>query len=528
MKDAMPELSTNLIKFVSVRPSVSIDFSAKNDTMIVDGRFWKPEIIPSERDVNVDIDRASTCYPAQFVLRQIESFLPLCKTSRDVLKRNDKLVEMVRIQFGIDEKPGISYVYELSDVIARHAQIELFDQNKLVRDIENILTRELELGRSITLDEYVYLEADEGSHYCIALRDTLNHLYTLYIAKRHYSINLEFVLNAIRTLYIIFCLASRPRNLTTQISECASILLSKQTNRAPAVMDQERLNQLMEATVCVHPIFSYLIAYYRPFNLIQPVGIGDLKVVKQWLCKYEAAEVAHVENVMLGETKNRIHRSLNRTEQVSFSAEQTVEETKKDLETTDRYELVKEVESTMQQELGLELAGTVSGSYGVTEFSVSSGISYSQSSSDSMRSVSNFAKDVVSKATSRIERTVRQERTLKILAETEETNDHGFDNKGGTGHAIGIYRWLQKRYKAQVFNYGRRLMFEVLVPEPAAFVKYATEKNKSTESGPTLPEPPPKPQIAISTLDQATIDTYSELILSMISNRNQWKQLIYR
>lgn len=505
----MPD-SVNPIKFVSVRPSVAIDIATRNDLIVTDGRLWAPEPIPTDRDVGFDIQRAIGLF-APFVLEWIQTALPQCQTSRDVRLYNDMLAEEVRTRFGIGEKPGVAYLHELPRVIAFHAGRQAFNRPQLMHDIEDVL-REF-FPRTITLNDYVYREADNGSHFCIALTDLFDRLYSLYVAKRLYSINLEFVLDAIRALHVVYCLATRPsdENPEYQVSECALQLFGRRTDPDSAAMDQQRLARLMDAIVCVHPVFSYLIAYYRPFNFVRPVGIGDLKVVKQWLCKYEWSEIAHVENVLLGESKKRVHRSLNRTEQTTFTAEEAVEETKKDLETADRYELSKEVESTVQQDLGVELSGSVSGSYGVTQFTVNAGVSYSESSTDSVRSTSNFAKDVVSKAASRIERTVRQERTLKILAETEETNEHGIDNKQGKGHVVGIYLWLQNRYKAQVFNYGKRLMFEILVPEPAAFVQYAIGQNKVSEPGPDKPEKPDKPQIAISTLDQSTIDTYSSV-----------------
>ena len=40
---------------------------------------------------------------------------------------------------------------------------------------------------------------------------------------------------------------------------------------------------------------------------VRPLGIGDLKVVKQNLLRYEASEVAHVENVLKGQEKERLH-----------------------------------------------------------------------------------------------------------------------------------------------------------------------------------------------------------------------------
>ena len=40
-------------------------------------------------------------------------------------------------------------------------------------------------------------------------------------------------------------------------------------------------------------------------------------------------------------------------------------------------------------------------------------------------------------------------------------------------HVVGLYRWVEKIYTAKVVNYGKRLMFEFLIPEPAAFHLHA-------------------------------------------------------
>ena len=38
---------------------------------------------------------------------------------------------------------------------------------------------------------------------------------------------------------------------------------------------------------------------------------------------------------------------------------------------------------------------------------------------------------------------------------------------------VGQYQWVDKVYEAQVFNYGKRLLFDIMLPEPAAFLLYA-------------------------------------------------------
>ena len=59
---------------------------------------------------------------------------------------------------------------------------------------------------------------------------------------------------------------------------------------------------------------------------IRPIGIGDLRVVQQEILRYEAEEIAHIENILKGEKKSREHRSLQRTEETFFyETEETVE-----------------------------------------------------------------------------------------------------------------------------------------------------------------------------------------------------------
>jgi hypothetical protein len=58
----------------------------------------------------------------------------------------------------------------------------------------------------------------------------------------------------------------------------------------------------------------------------------------------------------------------------------------------------------------------------------------------------------------------------------------------------GIYRWVDKIYTSQVYNYGKRLMFEFVLPEPAAlFVK---SRLAAYESSLDIPRYPKKAAVA--------------------------------
>lgn len=219
---------------------------------------------------------------------------------------------------------------------------------------------------------------------------------------------------------------------------------------------------------------------YKPLNnirsFLKPLGVGDLKVVKQTLKKYASGEVAHIENVLRGEYNERKYRTLDRTEDIFTVTEEKDEETTKDLQTTEKFELKKESEKTIQEQMSVQAGVTVSGSYGMVSFGATGNFAYSTSNQESNKSSSNFAREVIDKSVSKIQNKTKTERTTKNLHEVEEINTHGIDNKDKLDHAIGVYRWVDKYYEAQIYNYGKRMMFEFIIPEPAAFFEYAQSK----------------------------------------------------
>lgn len=271
---------------------------------------------------------------------------------------------------------------------------------------------------------------------------------------------------------------------------------------ASSISDPEFI-KLMPAEAKLNPALAsllaerYNVAPLIPFaprtnirNFIKPLGIGDLKVVKQVLKKYVAGEIAHIENVLRGEYKERKHRVLDRTEDIFTVTNETNEETTKDTQTTERFELKKESEKTVQEQMSVQAGFTISSSYGMVTFGAHGDFAYSTSNQESNKSASNFAREVIDKSVSRIQKKTKEERTTKKLHEVEEINTHGIDNKDKVDHAVGIYRWVDKYYEAQIYNYGKRMMFEFIIPEPAAFYEYAQEhKPKKNIKAPKALDP---------------------------------------
>lgn len=224
-------------------------------------------------------------------------------------------------------------------------------------------------------------------------------------------------------------------------------------------------------------------------SLVKPAGIADLLVVKQQIKRYEAGEIAHVENVLIGEKKSRAHRQLERSEETFVTETEVTRQQETELETADRFELNRETSRTIKEDQQIGVGLTLSGKYGPTvEFSSSFEMDLATSTEETAKNSSRYARDVVSRSLERVTERVREMRSRTVIRETEETNLHVLDNDTGS-HVRGIYQFIDKVYEAQVFNYGLREMFDFMVPEPASFL-WHVEKNPTLDV--ELPPAPPR------------------------------------
>ncbi|MFC7071612.1 hypothetical protein ACFQJ7_17015 [Halovenus rubra] len=203
------------------------------------------------------------------------------------------------------------------------------------------------------------------------------------------------------------------------------------------------------------------------------LGFGDLRVVKQVGPRYEAGEIAHVENVMESETRERVHRESEVTEETTRRKEKTIKSEKQDLQTTQRNEIKRESETVINDQWGVEAGVNVSAKYGPVSVDTNFGYSRQHSKQKSKRTAVSTAQEITRQATRRVEERVTTETTKRIREEIIERNRHAFENDGDD-HITGIYRWLEKTYRMDVHEFDRpRLMVEFLVPDPAAGYRYA-------------------------------------------------------
>jgi hypothetical protein len=223
---------------------------------------------------------------------------------------------------------------------------------------------------------------------------------------------------------------------------------------------------------------------------VRPVGVGDLLIVKEHILRYEGGELAHVENVLKSEHMSRDTRRLERTETTILQETETTSEQTRDTQTTERFSLKRETSDTIKSDASLKAGLSVDASYGPTvEVKANSEFSTSNSSESAAKQASEFSKDVVERSVSKLVERVLERRSVTTIVEFEEKYSHGFDNTNGTAHISGLYQWIDKVMQARIYNYGKRLLFDVTVPEPGT--NFVLTLTRARDVAQTLDKPEP-------------------------------------
>lgn len=240
------------------------------------------------------------------------------------------------------------------------------------------------------------------------------------------------------------------------------------------------------------------------------IGVADYLKVEQSTYCYVEGDVAHIENIMAREYKERSTRRLKRSESQTTKSSESEKEKLTDTTSTERHEMQSEISKILQESKDFAAQAGFNASWGGAttggvKFGLSANASYAthNSKEESNRQAVTEAKDITARALDRIVTKVKEERIDKVLEEYEENNKHGFDNTKGSNHVVGVYRWVDKVVKNQIYNYGKRMMFEFMIPEPA---KLHTLGVKTIDSSQQLVKPiDPRESVTLK------LDNYSSL-----------------
>lgn len=206
-----------------------------------------------------------------------------------------------------------------------------------------------------------------------------------------------------------------------------------------------------------------------PNPQVKPAGIADLLVVREHALRYEPGEIAFVENVARGESFKRRTLRKYTTENSTLTTTFSSSETERDLQTTDRFGLQRQSQSTIQDQAGSVAGMGISNAYGPL---VDSSGSLQQSTSQ----VSSYGQDVTRRAVSKLTQSLETQVFQRATTEFDESVQHEFNNIAAPNDQIVVYQWLDKVVQAKVFTYGKRILYDIVVPEPAAFFVYEMQK----------------------------------------------------
>ncbi len=213
---------------------------------------------------------------------------------------------------------------------------------------------------------------------------------------------------------------------------------------------------------------------------ITPAGIGDLLVARQHTVRYEPGEMAHVENVAKGESLVRETRRLDTTETTLVQETESIRDDQRDLQTTGRFDLQQEAGQVVKNDQSRIPGQPSSESYG-------SLVESAGSKTSSTKQAESYSREIMSRSASQITQRVRTQATTRTLRELEEKATHTFPSTAAA--EITVYQWIDRVVQAQVFNYGKRLFYDIVLPEPAAFMARALESRPRELPLPPKPAP---------------------------------------
>ena len=225
--------------------------------------------------------------------------------------------------------------------------------------------------------------------------------------------------------------------------------------------------------------------------ITRPIGVGDLQVVRQELIGYEAGEISHIENVLDGELLRRSTRREEINELTITQETETTQVDERDQQSTSRNELSSETQKESGQQTVSVKDQTTSTDYGkLVE-----------------NSKTNYARSVTDRAVNTLTQRVKLQRVQRERKTFTEEAVHELDNRKSGKNVRGIYQWVDKKYKARIMNYGKRLLYDVVVPEPAAFLIHSLKNAVQPESFQLTK--PIDPQIRPTDLNPGTYQYYA-------------------
>ncbi|MDN4646378.1 hypothetical protein [Arthrobacter sp. PsM3] len=223
-------------------------------------------------------------------------------------------------------------------------------------------------------------------------------------------------------------------------------------------------------------------------RLAGPPVVADLYVVRDEWSEYVAGEFAFIENVMPGEERERSLRTTNRTQVVTETETTDVRRTRQETYESERTTQAEESSKQTTLEIGVQFKNDLTLKYGAVENNTQIGASLSFSRTDANRRATEIAREAGRRATEETEKIVRELRRETRETTVRELDAHRLSNPTDKG-VHGVYRWIERIQRYQLFVYPHRLQLEFYLPEPGKFLRELFDSRLTRTASTAVPPP---------------------------------------
>lgn len=234
------------------------------------------------------------------------------------------------------------------------------------------------------------------------------------------------------------------------------------------------------------PPFPQVLRPHR-VRLVRRVCVSDMFTVRQeWRC-YVSGEIAEIRNVLAHETHSRKTVRVDEREVIDTTSREDTTSSQTSSESGEESSFSEQTRREIDLDLHAEAQVDVSGTNGVTTISASGGFSADFSLSEATERATQIARRATSRAASSVESKVRTERRQRVLTRLTDELRHKLSNQS-SNHTRGVYRWVNRVDRLQIFRFPDRLQLEFQIPEPGRFLLSLMRERQDVPG--SIPKPP--------------------------------------
>ena len=269
---------------------------------------------------------------------------------------------------------------------------------------------------------------------------------------------------------------------------------------------------------------------------LKRLGVAEYMKVTQSVHAYVPGEVSNIENVMASELRHKSINELTRSEETITASETQEVEKVSDTTKVNRAEMQTEVAKEVSKQRNFQAHANFSKD-GVWKIDLGAAYASSNAQHTSNVQAVTKSKEITERAMERVQSKISEERISKIIQEVSLTNVHEYDNRNKVTetdtaeaarpkHITGVYRWVDKKMKNQIYNYGKRTMFEFMIPEPAKLHRLAIATAGNTLTAPVDPRKAPAPHKMnnATTVTESLLQHWAEIYGVQLTSKPQNKQ----